>query len=142
MRPESKEYGCDNPSYFSEVLTPAVERRLPEDGSITRKVVDHVTGIGPFFHNVSEDLCDDGRMSEQSARSAVRFITRSASTALIVGGTATLAAAGLVVGSPLAAVGAGIVGLVLLPPLAERTAFGVIRLGQELLNGVRRGSSD
>lgn len=138
MRPELNTPSCDNPSYFSDVLTPAVEERLPIKGSFVGRVIDHTTGIRPFVETVSLDLCDDGRMSVESGKRAIGFITRSATSAVVIGGTATLAGLGLVVGSPVLAVGAGIAALAVLPPLVEKATFGVGRFASDLLEGVRR----
>jgi len=138
MRPEANTQSCDNPSYFSDVLTPAVEERLPKKGSIAARVIDHTTGIRPFVETVSQDLCDDGRMSTESGKKAISFITRSATSAVVIGGTATLAGLGIVVGSPLLAVGAGLAALAVLPPLVEKATFDVGRFASDLLEGVRR----
>lgn len=128
---------CENPSYFSDVLTPAINERLPSKNSIAGRILDHTTGIGPFFETVSSDLCDDGQMSSDSAKKAVSFITRSATSAVVVGGTATIAGLGLAVGTPFLAIGAGVVALAALPPLAEKIAFGAAGLASDLLNGIR-----
>lgn len=138
MRPETNIQSCDNPSYFSDVLTPAIEARLPKKGSIAGRVIDHTTGIRPFVETVSQDLCDNRRMSTESGKKAIGFITRSATSAVVIGGTATLAGLGLVVGSPLLAVGAGLAALAVLPPLVEKATFGVGRFASDLLEGVRR----
>ncbi|MFO0416598.1 MAG: hypothetical protein ACK5Y6_04855 [Pseudomonadota bacterium] len=138
MRTEHKSYECGNPNLFSDVLTPAVEKRIPAKGTIAGRVLDHTTGIGNFFRTVSSDLCDDGKMSSESGRGAVKFITRTATSAVVIGGTASLAALGLVVGSPIAAIGAGAVGLAVLPPLAERAALGIANFGHEILEGIRQ----
>lgn len=137
MRPEYNDQYCENPNYFSDVLAPAVTEKLPRPTSIPGRVLDHISGIRPFFETVSRDLCDDGRMSGESGRSAAGFISRSATSAAVITGTASLAALGLVVGTPALAIGAGIVGLAVLPPLAERAVFGAASFGQKLLDGVR-----
>jgi len=129
---------CSNPNYFSSVLAPAVERRLPERGSLSAGVVDYLTHAGPFFQTVSQDLCDDGRMGLSSFQSATKFITRSGTTAAVAVGTAGLAVTGAVVGSWTAAVGLGVAGLAILPYVAERVVFGVADAAGELLNGVKR----
>lgn len=127
---------CLMPNFFDSVLRPAVERRLPPTDSFSGRALDHISAIRPFFETVSKDLCDDGRMGAESADSTVSFISRSATSAAIVGGTLGLATLGIVVGSPLAAVGAGLLGLAILPPLAERAAFGIANFAGELLKGV------
>lgn len=129
---------CNYPNYFSSALVPTVEQRLPQTGTLGAIALDHLTSIRPFFNTVSEDLCDDGRMGVESAKSAVSFITRSAASATIVGGTAALASYGLVVGSPWLAVGAGIAGLAFVPPLVERAAFGIADFAGDLLKQVKR----
>jgi hypothetical protein len=138
MRPEPKSVSCDYPNYFSNVLTPAVEKRLPERGSIAARIVNHTTGIGPFLDVVSKELCDDGSMSPASGKGLVKFVTRSATSIAVVGGTAALAGIGLVAGSPIAAIAAGAVGLATLPPLAERAVLGLAHFASELLDGVKR----
>lgn len=131
---------CLYPNYFSNVLTPAVEKRLPTQGSISARTLDYLTNVGPFVQTVSQDLCDDGRMGIESTKSATSFITRSATSAIVAGGTLGLAATGLVVGSPLAAIVAGGIGLAVLPYVAERAVFGVADFVGELLNGVEKDS--
>jgi hypothetical protein len=131
---------CLCPNYFSNVLTPAVEKRLPAQGSLSARTLDYLTNVGPFFQTVSQDLCDDGRMSVESTKSATSFITRSATSATVVGGTLGLAATGIALGSPVGALVAGGIGLAVLPYLAERAVFGVADLFGELLSGVRKES--
>jgi len=126
MQTNSSSRLCDNPSYFSEVLTPAIEQRLPQKDSLSARILDHTTAIRPFFDTVSQDLCDDGQIGEESAKKTVTFITRSATSAIVLTSTASLAALGLVIGSPALAIGAGVIGLSILPPVAERVAFGAI----------------
>jgi len=138
MRPEPQTQSCDNPSYFSDVLAPEVEKRLPAKGSFAGRILDHTTAVRPFFETVSQDLCDDGRMSTDSGKKAVSFMTRSATSAIVVGGTATVAGFGLAFGAPILAIGAGVAALAVLPPIVERVAFGVINFGSDLLAGVRR----
>jgi hypothetical protein len=138
MRPEPKSVSCDYPNYFSNVVTPAVEKRLPERGSIAAKIVNHTTGIGPFLDVVSKELCEDGSMSPESGKGLIKFVTRSATSIAVVGGTAALAGIGLTVGSPVAAIGAGLFGLATLPPLAERAVLGLGKFASELLAGVKR----
>ena len=60
--------------------------------------------------------------------------------ATVVGGTLGLAATGLVLGSPLGAIVAGGIGLVVLPYVAERAVFGVADFFGELLRGVKKVS--
>lgn len=138
MRPDFNPKSCDNPSYFSEVLTPAVEERLPPKGSIIGRALDYTTAVRPFFETVSHDLCDDGRVSVESGKKAISFISRSATSAIVIGATAGIAGLGLAVGSPVLAVGAGLAGLAILPPLAEKALFGVIDFASDLLDGVRK----
>lgn len=129
---------CAFPNFFNSIFVPAVTRRLPEEGSIAGRVLDHTTGIRPFIQTLSHDLCDDGRIGAESARQAVSFVSRSSASAIVAGGAIGLASLGIVVGSPLAALGAGFAGLAILPPLAERAAVGVSNFFGELLAGVRR----
>lgn len=138
MRPEYNDQYCENPNYFSNVLAPTVDEKLPRPNSIPARVLDHISGVRPFLQTVSRDLCDDGRMSGESGKSALSFISRSATSAAVISATASLAALGLVIGTPALAIGAGIVGLAVLPPLAERAALGVASFAQKLLDGVRR----
>ena len=122
------------------MLTPAVEKRLPSQGSLCARTLDHLTGVGPFVQTVSRDLCHDGRMGLESTKSATSFITRSATSATVVGGTLGMAATGLVLGSPLGAVVAGGIGLAVLPYVADRAVFGVADFFGELLRGVKQVS--
>ena len=139
MKPEPQSDYCAYPNFFSSVVTPAVEKRLPEPGSIAGIALNHTTKVGPFFQNVSKDLCDDGKMGAESAGSALGFITRSATTTALVGGTVMLAGIGAAVaGSPLVAIGLGIAGLIALPPAAEWAARGVAGFFGEILAGVKR----
>jgi hypothetical protein len=138
--PEMQSNFCLYPNYFSNVLTPAVEKRLPTPGSLSARTLDHLTNVGSFVQTVSQDLCDDGRMSVESTKSATSFITRSATSATVVGGTLGLAATGLALGSPVGALVAGGIGLAVLPYLAERAVFGVADFFGELLNGVEKRS--
>lgn len=131
---------CLTPNYFSSVLAPAVEKRLPAPGSYSAQALDHLTNIGPFLQTVSQDLCEDGRMNDQSARSGLSFMARSSASAIVAGGTIGLASLGLVIGSPFLALAAGAVGLFVLPSLAERAVFGIADFAGELLKGVSRES--
>ena len=137
MRPEPRYPYCDNQNVFSSALAPAIEKRLPQRGSLAARVLDHTTGIRPFIDQVSSDLCDSSRMSTEGRHGALGFIARSATSAAIIGGSATLAALGLVVGSPVIAIGAGVAGLAILPPLAERAVLGVASFAEDLLAGIR-----
>lgn len=128
---------CVYPNYFSNVVAPAVRERLPEAGSWGGQVIDHLTNVGPFVDTVSRELCDDGRMSKESANNAVGFITRTSTSTIVAGATLGLAAVGLVVGSPAAAVGVGIAGLILLPPLVERVVKGAANFAGDLLQRVK-----
>jgi len=128
---------CVYPNYFSNVVAPAVRERLPEAGSWGGQAVDHLTNVGPFVDTLSRELCEDGRLSKESANNAVGFITRTSTSAVVAGSTLGLAAVGLVVGSPAVAIGAGIAGLVLLPPLVERVVKGAANFAGDLLQGVK-----
>lgn len=129
---------CANPNYFSSILTPAVERRLPSQGSYSGMAMDYLTNARPFFQTVSQDLCDDGRIGLESAKSATSFITRCATTAAVTVGTAGLAITGAVIGSPAVALGLGVAGLAVLPYLAEKAVFGLATFVSELLDGVKK----
>lgn len=63
-------------------------------------------------------------MTEESGERALSFMARSAATGMTVVGTGALVGFGLVAGSPLLAIGAGVAGLAVLPPLADRVARG------------------
>jgi hypothetical protein len=138
--PQLQSTFCSYPNYFSNVLTPAVEKRLPTESSLSAQALDYLTNVGPFFHTVSQDLCDDGRIGVESTKSATSFIVRSATSAAVVGGTLSLAATGLALGSPVGALIAGGIGLAVLPHVAERAVLGIAGLFGELLNGVERNS--
>lgn len=128
---------CVYPNYFSDVVAPAVRERLPEAGSWGGQAIDHLTNVGPFVDTLSRELCEDGRLSKESASNAVGFITRTSTSTMVAGATLGLAAVGLVVGSPAVAIGAGIAGLVLLPPLVERVVKGAANFAGDLLQGVK-----
>lgn len=111
---------CHSPNFFSEALTPTIERSLPKKGSIASRILDHSTKLPTFLQTVSQDLCDDGRMSGKSGRAALGFITRSSTTALVIGGGATLGGLAIATaGAPAAVVGLGLASLAVLPPLVE-----------------------
>lgn len=137
MRSEKTPTPCENPNVFTDMYENVIAPRLPDKGSLADRALTHTTGARPFFETVSEQLCEDGRIGDASARGALGFIARSATTGAVLTGTASLAALGLVVGSPVAAIGAGLLGLVILPPLAERAVHGLTRLGGDLLGQVR-----
>jgi hypothetical protein len=129
---------CAHANYFSSVLAPAVEKRLPSQESYSGMVVDYLTHARPFLKTVSQDLCDDGRMGLGSARSATSFITRSATTAAVSVGTVGLALTGAVFGSPAVALGLGAAGLAVLPWAAEKAVFALGDFAGELLAGVKK----
>ena len=139
MAPSPLSSSCNYPNFFSSPLAPALQRQLPEEGTLAGRAIDHLTNVGPFLQNVSQDLCDFGRMGEQSERGAVGFFARSTTSAAVASGTLGLAALGLAFGSPLLALSAGAVGLVALPPLAERAAVGVVGFARGLLDDLRGG---
>lgn len=132
---------CARPNFFSSVLAPAVEKRLPPRDSYPGMAVDYLTNARPFVQTVSQDLCDDGRIGIDSAKSATSFMTRSATTAAVTVGTAGLAITGAVIGSPMMALGLGLAGLTVLPYLAEKVVFGVAHFAGELLDGVRKDNA-
>jgi hypothetical protein len=139
MAPDPLSSSCNYPNFFSSTLAPALQSRLPEEGTLAGRAIDHLTNVGPFLQNVSQDLCDFGRMGQQSERSALGFLARSTTSAAVASGSLGLAALGLAFGSPLLALGAGAVGLVALPPLAERAAIGVVGFARGLLDDLRDG---
>jgi hypothetical protein len=120
------------------VLAPAVDEALPLRGTLAAKIIDHSTMVRPFFDTVTEELCSSqARMTEESAKRALSFVVRSASSAIVVGGSIGAASLGLALGTPLVALGVGVLGLAVLPPLAERAAFRIVGFAQRLLDGVR-----
>jgi hypothetical protein len=129
---------CVYPNYFSNVVAPAVRDRLPESGTLGGKAIDHLTNIGPFVDTVSRELCDEGLMTKDSASKAIGFITRTSTTAVVGGAALGLTALGLVAGSPLVAAGVGIAGLILLPPLVEKTIKGIANFAGDLLAGIEK----
>ena len=129
---------CVYPNYFSNVVAPAVRERLPEAGSLTGQAIDHLTNVGPFVDTISRELCEDGRMTKESASNTIGFIARTSTSAVVAGATLGLTAVGLVVGSPVVAIGAGIAGLIFLPPLVERVIKGAANFAGDLLKGVKR----
>ena len=114
---------CSHPNIFSDEVAPFVQSYLPAPGSVAEKVLDHTTGAPSFFSTISEDLCDDGRMGEESRDAAVGFISRSATTGVVLTGAATLAAIGVATaGAPLVVLGAGVAALAVLPPVINGLA--------------------
>jgi hypothetical protein len=137
MRIELDRPVCENPSYFSEVLAPAVDEQLPSRGSLAAKIIDHTTAVRPFFDTVSRELCSsEARISGESAKRALGFVTRSTASAVVIGGVISAASLGLAVGSPFMALGVGAVALGVLPPLAEQAAFRVVGFAERLLKGI------
>lgn len=124
MRSDPTSGYCEKPNLFSEVITPTVEEVLPEQGSLAARALDHTTGIRPYLHAVTADLCDTGRIGPEGRDRTLGFFGRSVTSAAVVGGTVVLAGVGLAVGSPVLAIGAGIAGLAILPPLTERALVG------------------
>ena len=125
---------CNYPNAFSDGLAPAVRELLPEQGSLSSKAIDHTTKIPTLLDTVSKDLCDDGRMGEESRDAAVGFITRSATSGALLVGAGTLTAIGLATaGSPLLIAGLGVAGLALLPPIVEST---VKKVGSAAWNAI------
>ena len=111
---------CNYPNVVSDEVVPHIQSMLPDSGSIREKVLDHTTKVPTFLSTLSADLCDDGRMGNQTRDAAVGFITRSGTSGAVLTGMTTLAGIGLAVaGSPLIAIGVGAVGLLVLPPLVE-----------------------
>lgn len=144
MRPERAPSECENPNIFTSIYENAISPRLPNAGSLTDRVMTHTTGARPFFETVSRELCENERITAESGERALSFIARSATTGVTVAGTGALVGFGLVAGSPLVALGAGIVGLAVLPPLADRLATGVASLFADIttqIGSVLTGSS-
>jgi hypothetical protein len=137
MKPAAPTPYCANENLFSEIYEGSLKPRLPAEGSLADGVLKHTTAVQPFLQTVSTELCDNARISGESARTTFSFIARSAATAVVVTSTASLAALGIVVGSPVAAVGLGIAGLIALPPIAERAAFGLASLAGGVLSRLK-----
>lgn len=136
MRPERGSSECENPNLFTSIYENSIEPRLPRAGSISDRVMTYTTGTRPFFETVSRDLCESSRVSPESGERALSFMARSAATGITLAGTAGLIGFGLVAGSPLLAVGAGVAGLAVLPPLADRFAHGTATFLAELASGI------
>jgi len=75
-------------------------------------------------------------MTTQSGEKALSFMARSAATGMTVVGTGALVGFGLVAGSPLLAVGAGVAGLAVLPPLADRVVRGTVSFLGEITSQI------
>ena len=137
MRPESRVESCTYPNVFSEVIEPAVEKRLPERGSISDAVVNHLTGVRSYVETVTDDLCDDQRVGSDTAQSTIGSVSRTiATTAVLTVGAIASAAAVATGGAVLATAGLVGVGLVVAPPLAEKIAIGVARFGKDIVTGI------
>lgn len=139
MPPEPTSPSCNYPNFFSSTFAPAIEKRLPQERTLPARALDHLTNVGPFLRTVSDELCTEGRMGEGSGRNTLSFIARSATTAAVTTGTIGLTALGLTFGSPLLALGAGAVGLAILPPLAERAITNFADFAQGFLQDIRSG---
>lgn len=128
---------CANPNVFSDVIQPAADKRLPERGSIGEAVVDHLTGVRTYVDTVTNDLCDDGRMGEESAKSTIGFISRSSATAVVGVGGVVLGGIAIAAGAPvLATAGAVGVGLAVAAPLAEKIALGTASFAKDVVTGI------
>lgn len=138
MRPDPNSAYCENPNIFTDIYENAVQPRLPSPESVAGTVLDYTTGVNSFFQNVSGELCDTGTMGKESAESSLRFMARSAASGAVVVGTTSLVALGVVAGSPIAALGLGLAGLAVLPPLVERAAFGIASFAGDVLARFRR----
>jgi hypothetical protein len=143
MSPQIDRTTCTQGNFFSDVLSPSVERALPKKGSLASRVLDHSTRLPTFLDTVSEDLCDDGRMSSKSGRAALGFITRSSTTAIVAGGALTLGSIAVATaGAPVAVAGLGFAGLAFLPPVVEWGANKVADFFGGLLTSISRESKD
>jgi hypothetical protein len=139
MRPDPNTPYCENANLFTDIYENAVQPRLPAQGSLANVALEHTTGINSFFQSVSGELCEKGRIGQESAESSLRFMARSAASGAVVVGTTSLVALGVVAGSPIAAIGLGVAGLAVLPPLAERAAFGIASFAGDVLARFRKG---
>jgi hypothetical protein len=138
MRTEGSIEGCANPNFFSDVVQPAVDKRLPERGGIGDKVVNHLTGVRTYVDTVARDLCDDERMGKESAKSMVGFISRTSATVAVSAASVVVGGFAIAAGAPvLATVGVAAVGLAVAAPFAEKIALGVGSFAGEILAGIR-----
>jgi hypothetical protein len=120
MSPDNRGINCLSSNFFSNTLTPALQERLPQAGTLASRVIDHTTKIPTFLDTVSKDLCDDGRMSGPSRDAGLSFIARSATAGAVTAGTVVLGLAAVATaGAPLTVAALGVAGLVLLPPAAD-----------------------
>jgi hypothetical protein len=142
MRPDVTTAYCANENLFSQLYEESLKPRLPAEGSLADRVLKHTTGVQPFLQTVSSELCDNGRVTQESGRRSLSFMARSAATGVVITGTTSLAALGVVIGSPVAAVGLGVAGLVALPPIAERAAFGLVSWAGEALDRFKHSLYD
>lgn len=138
MSTVNQKNGCEYPNYFSDTFTPAVQKRLPDANTFGSQVLDYTTKIPTFIETVSSDLCEDSRLGTESLKAAVGFITRSTTTVVVAGSAATATLIGAATGAaPIIGIGLGIVGLTVLPPLAERVVGRIGEFLGELLQGVK-----
>jgi hypothetical protein len=145
MRPEKNSFQCENQNIFTSIYESSIAPRLPRGGSIADRIMTHTTAARPFFETVSRDLCENNRVSPESGERALSFMARSAATGITVAGTAGLVGFGLVAGSPLLAVGAGVAGLAFLPPLADSFVHGTATFLGEVtsrIGGYLRGGDE
>ncbi len=136
MRPERGTSHCDNPNLFTTIYETSISTRLPRQDSIPDRLMTHTTGARPFFETVSRELCDDERITSESGERALSFMARSATTGATIVGTGALVGFGLVAGSPLLALGAGLAGLAVLPPLADHLAHSAASLVSEITSQI------
>ena len=119
---------------MSSVVVPALEKRLPTRTSIAATPLNHLTRVDPFLQTLSSDLCDDGRLS---ARSALSFISRGATSAAVISASGVVAATSLAFGAPIVPLVVGGIALGILPPLMERATFGAAKAVYELIEAQR-----
>ncbi len=124
---------CANDNVINSVVVPNFEEALPAQGSIGSKIINHLTNAYDLVGTIQTELCDNGRITGQSARELAGVAARSVTSAAVVYGTGALVAIGAVASGPLAAAGAlaaGATALVFGPPAAERAVnWGLTQLG-------------
>ena len=114
---------CPKDNFINAVVAPNLESSLAPRVSIGGKIINHLTNAYDLVGTLQQELCDNGRISGQSARELAGVAARTATSGAIIYGTGTLAAIGAVTAGPILALGAlaaGGVALAFGPPAAER----------------------
>jgi len=126
---------CPETGYLGAVVEPAILDRLPSPSSTAGKFINNLTNVYGLFDSINNDLCNRGRIDEESAGAVLEFIGRSTGTAISAGIGIKLTLLGSLFGPAGTAAGAG-TGILLLktvPPLAGQLARGGLNLFNDII---------